>query len=296
MENKPIITVPNVKLNNNGKPIITVPNNTNGKLTLVPSIKEKLKRALGLESYSFGSRIGSNSTNGMIFPILGTNNVLKVILMDTDTYNDYGGKSNFNAEVRTGRNFNINNIGTRIHKSTVFKLGDYYICAYTMTNLLSEDEIKKGYKAVSMTSFQKELYSRSFPNQEKLHKQIYSMLVNTLFTFYKKTKGWHGDLHSGNIYVILDSRGILIKMKIIDYGTHTNFKNTKSFENAKNLKDIFSIIKKETAKLPKLKKPPGFLLTEGRGQPVFPNHVILGNTKEYPALKRSLFKTFFGKF
>jgi hypothetical protein len=57
---------------------------------------------------------------------------------------------------------------------------------------------------------------------------IYKALKECLVKFYKITGGYHGDLHMGNIAVVLDKLGLFKKIMIYDYGAHRPFKNNST--------------------------------------------------------------------
>lgn len=83
-------------------------------------------------------------------------------------------------------------------------------------------------------------YTNIFVKLSATDKQAVSKhLLEQLFKFYKITGGWHGDLHSTNIQVILDNNNRVERMVIIDYGSHSNLPGLK---NKPNLKTMFNFI------------------------------------------------------
>jgi hypothetical protein len=72
--------------------------------------------------------------------------------------------------------------------------------------------------------------------------QLIKMLKTTLLRFYGITKGYHGDLHNGNIAVVTDENNTLKWVLIFDYGAHILFKNKSE---CKHLHDVFKKIHKE---------------------------------------------------
>jgi hypothetical protein len=65
----------------------------------------------------------------------------------------------------------------------------------------------------------------------------------TLMKFYKITKGYHGDLHGGNVFVLTNSDGE-IQVRFIDFGSHREFKNNK---NSDCIEEYFQKQFKETS-------------------------------------------------
>ena len=93
--------------------------------------------------------------------------------------------------------------------------------------------------SVSLNEYMKRL--NACPSTEHL---LYKTLFKTLFDFYKLTKGYHGDLHGGNVYVLYKPQDIndVKSIKIIDYGAHVKFKNSNALEKCTTIIDIFKLI------------------------------------------------------
>jgi tRNA A-37 threonylcarbamoyl transferase component Bud32 len=77
-----------------------------------------------------------------------------------------------------------------------------------------------------------------------LDSDFYTKLNTTLTKFFKLTKGFHGDLHSGNIMVSLNPDWSVKKFHIIDYGSFTKFRNTAGI-NTINLRQLLNKINSE---------------------------------------------------
>jgi hypothetical protein len=84
---------------------------------------------------------------------------------------------------------------------------------------------------------------------------LYPILRETLINFYNVTKGYHGDLHGNNIMIVIDGDKKIVDIKIIDYGAHRKFKNTRESDC---LETLFNRIDKEWNKSPnaRMKKYP----------------------------------------
>lgn len=73
------------------------------------------------------------------------------------------------------------------------------------------------------------------------------MLKETLKNFYVITKGYHGDLHTGNIEVVYDPKtGEAKRVIVFDYGSHKKFKS--KVNSTMCLEDIMDIINREYKK------------------------------------------------
>jgi hypothetical protein len=107
---------------------------------------------------------------------------------------------------------------------------------------------------------------------------LYTKLRKCLEKFWRITKGYHGDLHTGNIIVVHDGP-IVKKVRLIDYGSHKKFKAEGSCFN-----DFVKIIDKEffekhyragfnTGYFPASSKIK--VVFPKRGQPIRPNTNIL---------------------
>jgi hypothetical protein len=242
----------------------------------------------------FGPKIGTESVNGVIFPILDTDRVVKITRIESgEQMND------FRTEVQIGHMPGIKKVGTQIYNSKIFDLDDgTRLGAYVMENLLARREIAKGtglpsYKVIPMSKYMKVHETMDRPEQNRSVR----MYEKLLFDFYKITRGWHGDLHNENIQVILDGYGKLVRMKIIDYGSHVMFKNQNRINNARTLRNILQQITNETAhfnnRKPYARRPPrahknfswpggarAYNADRNRSQPIIRNsNILLASTR-----------------
>jgi hypothetical protein len=110
-----------------------------------------------------------------------------------------------------------------------------------MENVLLTRNIEKKNNIVSLYSFihEKKLFNKydSLDLIPKLH--------ITLLDFYKKTEHFHGDLHFGNIILVLDKMTNMINyIKLIDFGAVTPFKKTniEALKKASTVGDVFPLM------------------------------------------------------
>ena len=103
----------------------------------------------------------------------------------------------FMKEIKIGLIKNVDSFGLRIHAYDINpRLGYVW---YIM------DDIKKGNENKYIYSLT--AYFRMF-DYKKIHHahKIYKLFGRKLLNFYKNTKGYHGDLHTNNIAVILNNK------------------------------------------------------------------------------------------
>jgi len=287
--------------------------NSTGR-TLLPVIASQIIDVLKLPGgTTFGARIGTPSVNGAIFPINGVDRVIKVGLTSKRIFENEGGRGDFAREVKIGRLFadmNANNrhrVGTPIHQSGTIELYNKYrvpfiLTVYVMDNLLTEAEKQKGYTLTTLHSYYSTIYIKRANNPNTCPKnKITKMYTELLYFFYKGVKGWHGDLHSQNIQVILNPKGVPVRMVVIDYGSAVYFKNKNRLQRAKCLDQILDQIHEETRGLPvnasgafwaqPHRENPGNMLRRGlvvkRGQLVYPNSAVVRNNKKNPAVRNN---------
>lgn len=216
--------------------------NTNGRLAA--PIQLYIKIVLGLpRDTKIGGRIGSVSSYGAIFE-LGDDarKVIKVAMSDQPF------KADFNNEVRVGHIDGIEKVGTKIYQSHYGKISnepgnkDIYMGVYVMDHLKSGDVNSQ---VITLRRYWTDHYGKSCPTTKDSTLKMY---VDLIFQFYKITKGWHADLHSENIQVILRQDGTVRTMKVIDYGSHTPFK--RNISGLTCLDDILNAINRNWKNLP----------------------------------------------
>jgi len=188
----------------------------------IPTPHSRIPGVLTTRSHTL-QRFGDSSSFGAVYQIGNTDYVLKIMGPKT-TKN----KNIFVNEIGIGSISGIQAVGPRIYcyKETSNQL------MYVMDNVASMCPPGK-----TCTS---ESISRYFGNRCPVETHpIYQMVYDTLMKFYQITKGWHGDLHTGNMMVLLDQNRDLVSVKIIDYGAHRKFTNS-TVPNC--LEDIFNKI------------------------------------------------------
>jgi len=192
--------------------------------TLYSALPGRTFRSLRIES-----RIPTKSVHGEAYKCKYNNRpvILKVIKLT-----DQSELNGFVNEMQIGTIKGIEKVGTRTLAYGISQRIAYHVMTdvtYNESNLTS----------VSLNEYMKRL--NSCPSKEHL---LYKKLFKTLFDFYKLTKGYHGDLHGGNVYVVYKPTDInqVVSIKIIDYGAHTKFKNSVALEKCKTIAEIFNMI------------------------------------------------------
>jgi hypothetical protein len=110
-----------------------------------------------------------------------------------------------------------------------------------MENVIKTREIEKNNNLISLYSF---IHDKKHLNKYDTLDLI-PKLHSTLLDFYKKTKHFHGDLHFGNIIIVLNKISKQIKyIKIIDFGAVTPFKKTniEVLKKATSVADVFPLM------------------------------------------------------
>ena len=177
--------------------------------TLRLDTKSVILSKLGLPlNTHIGPSIGTKSANGVVFP-LGNDHrrVLKMML---------SGERDFNNEVRVGKIPGIQSVGTRIYESFYDRPSELGV--YVMDNLLGGSGSNR---VLSLHDFTRQYYDTC--PARAIKERVVKMYVDLLFDFYKITNGWHGDLHTENIQVVMSASRHLLHMRVIDYGSHTPF-------------------------------------------------------------------------
>ena len=206
-------------------------------------LKAKLIENLKLPQNTTFKKIGTESAYGVVYEIVGTNRVLKVMRFVNKNDNKPG--TDFSKEVAVGRMDDIGHVGTKIYQAAFFDHditnahGDYdteYIGAYVMDNIISRREKANGCTVTTLFKYYVDHYKPLTNACQK--SEVSDMYAKLLFDFYKITKGWHADLHSKNIQVVLKKDKTLKRMVVIDYGSHVDFNNKRRLADAKCLDEI----------------------------------------------------------
>jgi hypothetical protein len=175
-----------------------------------------------LSSFKILKKIGEKSVYGSIYEIDNKQKyVVKIMKVD-----DSMKKKIFFNELRIGSAKRIKNFGTPIFAYTKINPKWY---AYIMEHVLDG---KQTSIPLTLDEYMKHnpIYSQKLKSNLKIKysPNIFMHLAKTLSIFYKQTQGFHGDLHLGNIMVVLNKDTSIAKVVIIDYGTWTAFQNPLS--------------------------------------------------------------------
>jgi hypothetical protein len=264
----------------------------NGKYITEP-FKQFLLKSLDLGPNTYvGARIGTPSQNGAIFE-MANNKVLKVIVDIGYPPTDF--RADFKAEVKVGKIPGIEKVGTRIYQAMYStQIHDHYIVgAYVMDNLLTDQNKRNGNKLMSLDEYWHTYYrSRSCPVASEHDRKMFTYLM---YDFYKITKGYHADLHGGNIQAIVRPDGVLKQLKVIDYGSHTGLK--RNISSLKCLDHILDVIQEEFNRIPCNNStcywgnnagPHKYPVNRTRSQRIIGNARILRRTNAQPLFNKKL--------
>ena len=127
-------------------------------------------------------------------------------------------KFKFRHEVKVGKNKHIDKFGVKIHYHKVNETYGWYIMDHVQKRY-PDSHLYTLYQYFNMFNY------RKFPENHKLYTLLYTKLKN----FYKYAKGYHGDLHTKNMVVLLSKKDsiesdYLLDLIIYDYGTFVPFK------------------------------------------------------------------------
>jgi len=211
-----------------------------------------------------GKRMGNQSVYGTVTKIGGK--FVKKTMAFTTTGSD--SLKIFLNEVRVGSIPGIQAVGPKIYAWRINRdaqgkavSGSYIMDDFTIS--------PPNYKTVLVYDYFKNVLKGACPAPQS---NFYQKLKESLTKFWQITKGYHGDLHIGNMAVTYHELSLGVKKFLFfDYGSHKKFKtatnSSKSFEN------FISIIEDEVNKRASKKTTEvfhnnGIATIEGlRGQP-----------------------------
>jgi hypothetical protein len=130
-----------------------------------------------------------------------------MFVMKTIPFKSNDSRAVFDTEIKVGQMKNINKVGTRVVAWR--KLGT--MGQYIMENVEKVAANSPGNDPVKVYTFSR--FKQANPAVFNMFK---SKFKEFLYAFHRITGGNHGDLHGGNILVVVKGRSIYIK--IIDYG------------------------------------------------------------------------------
>lgn len=191
-----------------------------------------------------GSVIGSGSF-GQINSLITISGISNKYAVKIQYIGESEDMYTFKNELNVGKNIKLSTlfVGVTIYCYTLLPIGKNKITSeYTYLGVYIMDHIERGFNNVISYTLDKYISQYTCP----LPKSgiIYS-LENALLSFYKITKGYHGDLHPGNIAIITDKNNNFLYTLIFDYGSHIKFKNTRKLHECTTLKDMFKLIENE---------------------------------------------------
>lgn len=146
----------------------------------------------------------------------------------------------FVKEVTVGSNPELHkqSVGPVIVARTgeVVKRNGRHFGSYIMTSFT------RGDLRLRSVSLHKYLQSAQCPRKNS---PVVRMLKETLVNFYKITQGYHGDLHAGNIAVVVDTvTNNIVWVYVFDYGAHTKFSkyNANTVQQCNTISEIFDVV------------------------------------------------------
>ena len=214
---------------------------------LIPSVADYILQGLGTSSLgplpvgtTIGQRIGTGSAHGAIYELdSDSRKVIKVVIKTQPFQKEF-----FN-EVKVGRTPGIEQVGTRIYQAFYQEQREHrprrWMGVYVMDHLKSGDSENE---VITLRTYWEQYWKKeTCPTSQD---RILKMYVDLIFNFYKITRGWHGDLHSDNIQVIMNN-GVVTRMYVIDYGSHTPFKNNSNLNKMTCLDQVLDKIENNWA-------------------------------------------------
>ena len=193
----------------------------------------------------------------------------------------------FLNELRVGSSPGVERVGPKIYAWRVNRnrLGRIMSGEYVMSDFTAG--LRRDQAVISLSEYMKRFRGGACPMKGD---PIFQKLKSTMTTFWRVTKGYHGDLHTNNLAVILDVfSNKPLKVIVFDYGAHRPFKNPPP--DSACFKDYIKLINKEFREVfHKLKEPKrkiGNTLQQtvypGRNQPFRSNAMMLNGIKSRSA-------------
>jgi hypothetical protein len=186
---------------------------------------------------SSGQRMGANSTFGSVIKIGGRYIKKKMGIASRTSNTNSDLLKIFLNEIRVG---SLPGVFPRIYAwkvnrdaSGMIQSGEYIMDDFTVAPV--------GHKVFLVPDYLKKVLHGACPAQGH---PIYAKIKEAVLKFWRLTKGYHGDLHLGNMAVMVNKRtGEPVKVIIFDYGSHKKFKANTS--NSTCFEDFLRIIDKE---------------------------------------------------
>jgi hypothetical protein len=130
-----------------------------------------------------------------------------MFVMKTIKYKTIGESAVFNTEIKVGQMKKIYRVGPRVIAYRELQKKGQYIM----------DNVEMGSskaRVFTLHDFKKIMKEHQYSNSTVYN--IWKNILGTIKLFHKITKGQHGDLHGGNILIVMNGQNL--STKIIDYG------------------------------------------------------------------------------
>lgn len=166
-----------------------------------------------------GKKLGRESAYGVVHDV-GKPGIYVIKRMN---FHDEDDVKSFRNEIKVGSLPRIGEVGPRIYAYKIIMRSNGNDLGYGEYIM---DHVTKGQKYkrfLDLNDYFDEKY-KTFCPTSLTGDPILQALKETLFKFYTITKGYHGDLHGGNILVLIPTQGEP-SVQIIDYGSHKEFAN-----------------------------------------------------------------------
>lgn len=183
-----------------------------------------------------GPRVGTASSYGQV-NIVGDANRFVMKTMDITSPSQ---QRIFDNELSVGFNPAIKIVGPKFYLWRTFYDHGRTYGQYIMDNFTKG---RPGIHSMSLEQYSTKFWKNSCPTPKD---PIIVLLKKKLLSFWKITRGYHGDLHTGNIQVILGPENELKNVMIFDYGAHKRFKNLRNLNyNLYCFEDYVKTIQKQ---------------------------------------------------
>jgi hypothetical protein len=224
-------------------------------------------------------KLGGDTTFGKVEE-LSDKYVMKTMAFSASR-NDSDNLKIFLNEVKVGGTPGIEKVGPKIYAWRIFRnaKGGATFGQYIMDSFTGGDP---NLESAQLHEYSQRAFKNSCPTPSH---PLVKMLKETITNFWRITKGYHGDLHTGNIAVVYNKDTLKPKRVIVfDYGSHKRFK--EHVNNNTCFEDFVSIINRQWKNTVKKKKYVGLVekypnwsrvnvLYPNRSQPRRPNTQLL---------------------
>jgi hypothetical protein len=177
-----------------------------------------------------GKRLGDKTSFGRVFE-LGDDHRFVLKIMSFKEKDSLDSLKIFLNEVRVGTLPGIQKVGPKIYAFKILKRhGTAVAGMYIMDNFMMGDPTTT---VLPFKNWAKMCPQKSDP--------FWKSFRETLLSFWRITKGYHGDLHTGNLMVVIKNG--VPSVRIFDYGSHKKFKTPTNESTC--FEDFIHIIDKE---------------------------------------------------